>query len=130
MDKIIKSQPRPVPGPDCKGDGRMNKHLDRHFTNRCPSCNGTGFEPIYKKPDTTAFESREQTRIEVIFKEIEDYIINSRRMAKKKREHQKQIKPKDINSQILIGGKMKSLQNVLNKVQTLKDRELKQGSKS
>ena len=28
--------------PDCDGDGRVNKHLDRHFSNRCPSCNGYG----------------------------------------------------------------------------------------
>ena len=34
--------------PKCEGDGRWDKHMTFHFTNRCPECNGTG---IVTKPE-------------------------------------------------------------------------------
>lgn len=29
--------------PECAGDGRVQKFLDRTFSNRCPRCNGYGY---------------------------------------------------------------------------------------
>ncbi len=37
--------------PACDGDGRVQKFLDRTFSNRCPKCNGNGYvatEPLIK----------------------------------------------------------------------------------
>ncbi len=38
--------------PTCGGDGRIQKFMDRTFSNRCPKCNGYGYvavEPLVEE---------------------------------------------------------------------------------
>ncbi len=58
----------------CDGDGRINKHLAFHFSNRCPKCNGTG---IVDKPSVSFLIDIKHIQIPAFAKAMDEVLCKS-----------------------------------------------------